>query len=106
MARVPGKLAAVASDPLTRLGLGHVARLGALPADARELPGGKFELAIGEIDEWLFGPSVNVAEHPFDLAPHRRNPGIQSNARRVLAPCLLKEDDEFPEPRRHPNRHR
>ena len=65
--------------PWQILGPGHVARLAAggrsdLPG-ATPLPGGRVELAIGELDEWLPG------------RPTRR--AAREGARRLLAPCIL-----------------
>lgn len=60
---------------------GHLARLGGPPAGATELPGGRFELTVGEPGQWLPG--------------HRDRPAVLARARELLAPCLLDPAEAF-----------
>lgn len=60
------------------LGPGHLARLGGLPAGARPLEGGRFELRLGQWHDWLpDSPNTRVA--------------WRDEGRRLLAPCLLNK---------------
>jgi hypothetical protein len=60
---------------------GHLDRLGGPPPDAVELPDGRFELTLGEPEEWL-------PECPDRLL-------LQAKGRELLAPCLLTPDEAF-----------
>lgn len=62
--------------PWQLLGPTHMAHLGKPPAGAFRLPGGRIELPLGELADWLPGSSTR--------------PELQAQGRRLLAPCLLK----------------
>lgn len=77
--------------PYQVLGPRHLERLGGLPEGARFLPGGRAELTIGEPGDWLFSESAIEARiaRPWELiGPRRARPGIEEEARRLLAPGL------------------
>lgn len=56
------------------LGPGHLERLSGMPPGARPLPGGRAELEIGELHDWL--------------VPH------QATGRHLLAACLITAEEE------------
>ncbi|MGW4211340.1 hypothetical protein ACWEIJ_25330 [Lentzea sp. NPDC004789] len=60
---------------------GHVERLGGPPAGARELPGGRWELLVGEPEQWVPG--------------HRDLDRVRASARELLAACLVDSDEAF-----------
>ena len=74
--------------PYQVLGPGHLARLaaaspdGSPPAKLRPLEAGRAELAVGELTSWLPGN------------PER--PRVLEEARRLLAPCLLRRGESKP----------
>lgn len=68
--------------PWQVLGPGHLARLDESLEGATPLAGGRMELAIGEVSEWL------------SLDPEHRTT-VQEKARRLLAPCLISDDQAF-----------
>lgn len=79
--------------PYQVLGPRHLEHFGGLPEGARRLPGGRAELTIGEPGDWLFSESAIEARlaRPGELVGSRRaKPGIEEEARRLLAPCLAK----------------
>ncbi len=85
--------------PYQILGQGHLERLGAVPSGADVLPDGKVELRIGEPTEWLLDPWVlqrrgrgEPPPTPWQaLGERRRNPEVQAEGRRLLAPCLVTQ---------------
>lgn len=77
------------------LGAGHLARLGAMPAGAVPLGGGRFELAVASPTGWLIDPSVppNPNSPWFDLSHTRRDTTVAEQGRRLLDRCLVRRDE-------------
>lgn len=76
------------------LGPGHLARLGRVPPESRPLPGGRMELSVGEPDDWLLDVPAEWHKGPVTpLAPYRRDPSVQGEARHLLDGCLALEGD-------------
>lgn len=78
------------------LGPGHIEQLGGVPPGAVALPGRRVELLIGEPAAWMLDPWLPDGGpwHPWwrGLSSRRRDPQIQSDARALLARCLLTND--------------
>jgi hypothetical protein len=78
--------------PYQVLGPGHMARLGDPPAGARALSEGRVELTVGDPASWLIDPSAETyGQH--DLSSLRRDPQVQHQARRLLGPCLVRQNE-------------
>lgn len=58
---------------------GHLERLGGVPDGASALLGGRFELTVGEPEQWIPG--------------HPDRPAVQQRARALLAGCLASRDE-------------
>lgn len=82
--------------PYQILGPGHLRHLGGMPAGARALQQGRFEVSVGNPEDWLLEQSAYArTSHPerYMLSELRRNPAVQAEARTVLRNCLVNVDE-------------
>jgi hypothetical protein len=63
------------------LSAGHVERLGGPPTGARRLDGDRWELVVGEPEQWVPG--------------HRDLARVREEARDLLRACLVDADEAF-----------
>lgn len=82
--------------PYQILGPGHLRRLGGMPAGARALEQGRFEVSVGNPEDWLLEQSAYARtswQERYRLSKLRRNPAVQAEARTVLRNCLFNVDE-------------
>lgn len=74
---------------------GHLARCADLPPGARTLVGGRVEVSVGDVRDWLPDHATikRRVAYPYVNSRRYRNPEIHHHARQVLAPWLITEEE-------------